>query len=89
MFTDTKKIYERIRALERDLYNEVSKFINDRLDKFVECEVCGCLLDGRKAIKGASKIVEEAGFVFGTCIERIVKTHYCKLHAPQETKEQL
>lgn len=44
-----------------------------------ECDVCGCLLDRKTAIRGRSRIEQKKGD-----IERVKEVYYCKVHCPTD-----
>ena len=90
------------KAQHKNIFTTLRKEIDEKINKLpalpelVECDVCGCLLNKKTAIKGESRIVQEYhcntvlnrylyGAV-GNTEEKIEEVYYCKCHAPKTKK---
>jgi hypothetical protein len=71
---------KRMGELIEELYE-----VKEKVNKFVSCETCGCLLHKKDAIRGKSKIVEVIDYESMLCLKKEVIHHpyYCKCHAPK------
>jgi hypothetical protein len=76
---------KEIEWLKQEVYNFKTK-----TPQFVECDICGCLLDGRKAFKGNARLGKETRYYYWDeppfFIDVIEYPYYCKIHVPKVKK---
>jgi hypothetical protein len=76
MWIKEKKILELIKEIDK---------LKEKINNFVACETCGCLLIKKDAIRGNSKIilVQDERSILYSLKEVIHHPYYCKRHAPK------
>ena len=74
-----------IAYLKSEIYN-----LRKGLPEFVECDVCGCLLNKENAFKGEAMIGKEERFYYWDAppvlVDVIKYPSYCKIHIPKVKK---
>lgn len=90
-----KELEERIDFLDKErehdcriLYSNDSNVdvLKAKMEGIVTCEICGCLINKKVAIKG-KPFIKTYENMFSITIEKIYHPYYCKMHKPAEGGE--
>jgi hypothetical protein len=93
-----KRLHERCASIEEYAINvnselhKLEKLVKERKE-VVTCEVCGCLVEERKAVRGKGEIRTRSerdkhwSWIVES-VEYIYRPYYCKVHAPKTEEEE-
>lgn len=89
MGIEFNEYYDSMLSKENSIFSKIS-ILEDKIDKYTECEVCGCLVENSKIIKGKSEIRTKEHYIcYPSITKKIEYIHtpkYCKHCAPKNIK---
>lgn len=78
-----------LRSKENSIFSKIDR-LEDKINGYASCEICGCLVENSKIIKGKSEIRTKEHYIhYPSITKKIEYIHtpkYCKHCAPKNIK---